>query len=51
MKDEQEARRKAFIEADEKEGVLRESITSLLSKFSSILAWFFSNNIFLIAYP
>ncbi|KAK1652868.1 hypothetical protein QYE76_070673 [Lolium multiflorum] len=31
MKDEQEARRKAFIETDEKEGALRESIASLLS--------------------
>ncbi|KAK1646771.1 hypothetical protein QYE76_064576 [Lolium multiflorum] len=31
IKDEQEARRKAFIEADEKEDALRESITSLLS--------------------
>jgi predicted nucleic acid-binding Zn-ribbon protein len=51
MKDEQEARREAFIVADEKEGALRESITSLLSKFSSILAWYFSNNFFLIAYP
>jgi hypothetical protein len=37
MKDEQEARRKAFIEADEKEGSLRESITILLSKFPSYL--------------
>jgi predicted nucleic acid-binding Zn-ribbon protein len=34
MKDDQEARHKAFIEADEKEGSLRESITNLLSKFS-----------------
>ncbi|KAK1618051.1 hypothetical protein QYE76_023568 [Lolium multiflorum] len=31
MKDEQEARHEAFIIADEKEGVLRESITDLLS--------------------
>ncbi|KAK1602267.1 hypothetical protein QYE76_037708 [Lolium multiflorum] len=31
MKDEKEARREAFIIADEKEGVLRESITNLLS--------------------
>jgi cell shape-determining protein MreC len=38
MKDKQEARCAAFIVADEKEGALRESITSLLSKFSSILA-------------
>jgi predicted nucleic acid-binding Zn-ribbon protein len=37
MKDEQEARRKAFIEVDEKEGALRQSITSLLSKFPSYL--------------
>jgi predicted nucleic acid-binding Zn-ribbon protein len=37
MKDEQEARHKAFIEADEKEGALRESIASLLSKVSSYL--------------
>jgi predicted nucleic acid-binding Zn-ribbon protein len=37
MKDEQEARHKAFIEADEKEGALRESIASLLSKFPSYL--------------
>jgi hypothetical protein len=36
MKDEHEARHKAFIEADEKEGALRESITNLLSKFPSI---------------
>jgi hypothetical protein len=34
MKDDQEARHMAFIEADEKEGALRESITNLLSKFS-----------------
>ncbi|KAM0900633.1 hypothetical protein ACQ4PT_020475 [Festuca glaucescens] len=31
MKDEQEARHKAFVEADEKEGALRESIGNLLS--------------------
>jgi predicted nucleic acid-binding Zn-ribbon protein len=37
MKDEQEARREPFIIADEKEGVIRESITSLLSKFPFIL--------------
>jgi predicted nucleic acid-binding Zn-ribbon protein len=37
MKDDQEARHKAFIEADEKEGALQESITNLLSKFSSDL--------------
>jgi predicted nucleic acid-binding Zn-ribbon protein len=37
MKDEKEARREAFIIADEKEGVLRESITNLLSKFPFIL--------------
>jgi predicted nucleic acid-binding Zn-ribbon protein len=33
MKDEQDARRKAAIAADKKEGDLRESITNLLSKF------------------
>jgi predicted nucleic acid-binding Zn-ribbon protein len=33
MKDEQEARRKASMIADEKEGALREFITSLLIKF------------------
>jgi hypothetical protein len=32
-KDDQEARQKAFMEADEKEGALRESIENLLSKF------------------
>jgi hypothetical protein len=37
MKVDQEARHKAFIEADEKEGALRESIASLLSKFPSYL--------------
>jgi hypothetical protein len=37
MKEEQEARHKAFIEVDEKEGALRESIESLLSKISSCL--------------
>jgi hypothetical protein len=35
MKDEQEARHKAFVEADEKVGSLRESIGILLSKISS----------------
>jgi hypothetical protein len=34
MKDDQEARHKAFIEADEKEGALRESIENLWSNFS-----------------
>jgi hypothetical protein len=33
MKDEQKARREAAIAVDEKEGTLRESISSLLSKF------------------
>jgi predicted nucleic acid-binding Zn-ribbon protein len=33
MKDEQDARRKAAVAADKKEGDLRESITNLLSKF------------------
>jgi hypothetical protein len=33
MKDEQEERHMAFIEVDEKEGALRGSIASLLSKF------------------
>jgi hypothetical protein len=33
MKDEQDARREAAAAADEKEDVLRESITNLLSKF------------------
>ncbi|KAK1609800.1 hypothetical protein QYE76_033473 [Lolium multiflorum] len=33
MKDEQDARREAAIAADEKEGVLRESITNLLNSF------------------
>jgi predicted nucleic acid-binding Zn-ribbon protein len=42
MKDEQEARHKDFIEADEKEGALRESIASLLSKINSYLHNFFS---------
>jgi predicted nucleic acid-binding Zn-ribbon protein len=37
MKDEEEAIREAFIIADEKEGVLREAITNLLSKFPFIL--------------
>jgi hypothetical protein len=37
MKDDQDAQHKVFIEADEKEGALRESITNLLSKFSSYL--------------
>lgn len=37
MKEEQEARHKAFVEADEKEGALRESIENLLSKISSCL--------------
>jgi hypothetical protein len=42
MKDEQEARHKAFIEADEKEGALRESTANLLSNISSYLHNFFS---------
>jgi hypothetical protein len=37
MKDGQEARLKAFVEADEKEGAFRESIASLLSKVFSYL--------------
>jgi hypothetical protein len=36
MKDEQDARRKAVVAADEKEGVLRESIANLMSKFLQI---------------
>jgi predicted nucleic acid-binding Zn-ribbon protein len=38
MKDEQEARHEDFIIADEKEGVLRESITNLLRKCSFLLS-------------
>jgi predicted nucleic acid-binding Zn-ribbon protein len=34
MKEEQEARHKAFVEADEKKGTLHESIENLLSKIS-----------------
>jgi uncharacterized coiled-coil protein SlyX len=48
MKDEQDARREAAIAADEKEGILRESITNLLSKF--LRACYFSNTFFQIAY-
>jgi predicted nucleic acid-binding Zn-ribbon protein len=33
MKDDQDARRKAAIAADEKEGILRESIANLMGKF------------------
>jgi hypothetical protein len=33
MKDDQEAQRKAFMQANEKEGALRESMENLLSKF------------------
>ena len=41
MKDEQEARREASAIADEKEGVLRESIANLLSKFPFVLCMVF----------
>jgi hypothetical protein len=37
IKDEQEARHKAFVEADEKEGALRDSIANFLSKVSSYM--------------
>jgi predicted nucleic acid-binding Zn-ribbon protein len=37
MEDDQEAQHKAFIEADQKEGALRKSITNLLSKLSPYL--------------
>ena len=37
MKEEHEARHKAFVEAGEKEGTLHESIENLLSKISSCL--------------
>jgi predicted nucleic acid-binding Zn-ribbon protein len=41
MKDDQEAQHKAFMEADEKEGALRESIENLLSKFLQSCMIFF----------
>jgi hypothetical protein len=49
MKDEEDARCEAAIAADEKEGVLRESITNLLSKF--LRACHFSNITLRITYP
>jgi transcriptional antiterminator len=48
MKDEQDARREAAIAADEKEGVMRESIANLLCKF--LRECYFSNNFLQIAY-
>jgi uncharacterized protein YacL (UPF0231 family) len=50
MKDEQEARHEASILVDEKEGALRESIISLLSKVPSHFAWYSFNNILLVSY-
>jgi hypothetical protein len=41
MKEEQESRLKAFIEAGKKQGTLRKSIESLLSKILSMLIHFF----------
>ena len=40
MKDEEDARREAAIAADEKEGVLRESIANLLGKFLGAYPFF-----------
>ena len=48
MKDEQDARREAAIAANEKEGVLRESIANLLSKF--LRPCYFSSTFLQVAY-
>jgi putative heme iron utilization protein len=48
MKDEQDAKRKAAIAADEKEGVLRESIANLMGKF--FRAYLFSSTFLQVAY-
>ena len=40
MKDEQDARREAAVAADEKQGVLRESIANLLGKFFGAYTFF-----------
>jgi predicted nucleic acid-binding Zn-ribbon protein len=46
MKEEQESRLKAFVEADNKDGALRKSIESLLSKIFLVLIYLFSLRIF-----
>jgi putative heme iron utilization protein len=48
MKDDQDARRKAAIAADEKEGVLRESIANLMGEF--FCAYLFPNIFLQVAY-
>jgi putative heme iron utilization protein len=48
MKDDQDARRKAAIAADEKEGVLRESIANLMGEF--FRAYLFPNIFLQVAY-